>query len=481
MPKFKFEIILIIAISFFYISSLKSGHSWMGDSSMYIMHAANISKGKIYAETGYIFNPENPYIGPKSYPPLYPILLSPIYKSFGLNFKAMKIENIFFFSGFLYVLFLFFRLKFNSTYALIALLIIGLNPRFWAFKEMVYPDFLFCFFTYLFFFLYEKSFSKDGILFVVLSGLCAWAAYATRAPGALLPVAAFIYEFFGKKDFRRFSVFAIVFMIPFFLQGFLLGVSNEYPIQFLVSLKNQPQAFFYVIKLFLKSFSDFWSFWPANQPLLTMLSSGVFAFSFILSCAGFFISAKKRVSVLDYFGFLYLFLIAVMGIYDGTRYFLPIAPLILFYIFRALESLNDEKIKKNISRIFVFSTLSLFLIFYIGYADFGKIKSGFFSKETQKMFSYLKTNTLKTDTIIFRKPRVLALFTDRKSSVYSDVGGDEHLLEYFKKIGADYCVAGRVFRNDRKFFYPFVLRHKNIFKEVYVNVDFKVFKIIKKN
>ena len=129
----------------------------MGDSSMYIMHAANMAEGKKYSDTCYSFNPENPYTGPKSYPPLYPLFLTPVYKSLGLNFTAMKIENVFFFACFLYVLFLFFRLKLNAVYALIALPVIGLNPRFWAFKEMVYADFLFCFIIYMIFYFYERG------------------------------------------------------------------------------------------------------------------------------------------------------------------------------------------------------------------------------------------------------------------------------------------------------------------------------------
>lgn len=478
MPKLKLEIIIILAVSLFYIASLKDGHPWMGDSSMYIMHAANIAEGEKYADTCYVFNPENPYIGPKAYPPLYPLLLTPVYKTLGSNFKAMKIENIFFFSCFLYILFLFFKLKFNAAYGLIALTIIGFNPRFWAFKEMVYPDFLFCFLIYLFFYLYEKSLSKDGMLLIVLSGLCAWAAYATRAPGALLPVAAFICEFFGKKDFRRFSIFAVVFLIPFLLQGFLLGVSSDYPTQFLLSLKSQPNAFFYVMESFLKSFYGFWSFGPGNHFFLHIMSSCVFAFSFILACAGLFISIRKKAGVVDYFVFLYVFVIALMGIYDGMRYFLPIAPVVLLYVFRAIESLNNLKVKKIVLRVFLFSTLSLFLIFYGKYAEFGEMKSGFFTSEAQEMFTYLKDNTLQTDTVVSFSPRVSCFFTGRKTLHYPPFKGDEKFMDFFNRVGVDYCAVGRIFKNDRQFLYPFLLRHKDKFKEVYSNADFKVFKVI---
>ena len=79
---------LILAIGLFYLSTIRDGHDWDGDHSMYIQHARNIVEGSDYRESGYIFNPSCPSWGPESYPPVFPLLLSPLYRLYGLNLKA---------------------------------------------------------------------------------------------------------------------------------------------------------------------------------------------------------------------------------------------------------------------------------------------------------------------------------------------------------------------------------------------------------
>ena len=42
----------------FYLATIREGHDWGDDFSMYIRHAQNIAHGEPYAETGYIYNPQ---------------------------------------------------------------------------------------------------------------------------------------------------------------------------------------------------------------------------------------------------------------------------------------------------------------------------------------------------------------------------------------------------------------------------------------
>ena len=43
------------------------------------------------------------------------------------------------------------------------------------------------------------------------------------------------------------------------------------------------------------------------------------------------------------------------------------------------------------------------------------------NKSFKELFSYIKTSVPKDDTIIFFKPRVLTLFTDRNSVLYNKI------------------------------------------------------------
>ena len=75
---------LIILINIF---TLKQGHNWGEDFSQYIIHAQNIISSKAYG-SGIMVD------APVIYPPGYPLLLAPIIKVFGINFKINYVKSI---------------------------------------------------------------------------------------------------------------------------------------------------------------------------------------------------------------------------------------------------------------------------------------------------------------------------------------------------------------------------------------------------
>ena len=158
-----FIIIIISAIGAFYLLSIRDGHNWGGDFSMYIHHAKNIVEGIDYKNTGYIYNPSYPTIGPKTYPPIFPLLLSPIYKWFGLNLTAMKIEIIIMFLIFLIVYFMILENELPFKFVVTTIVLIGCNHFFWNFKDNVVSDIPFLLWTYisLFFILQANQSNKS--------------------------------------------------------------------------------------------------------------------------------------------------------------------------------------------------------------------------------------------------------------------------------------------------------------------------------
>src|SRR5579872_4028631 len=82
---------IIIAIFLFYLETLRVGQPWGDDFAMYIHHAQNLVHHRPYGDTGYIFNPEVPLLGPPVYPPVLPLILSSIYWIRGMDIKAMQL------------------------------------------------------------------------------------------------------------------------------------------------------------------------------------------------------------------------------------------------------------------------------------------------------------------------------------------------------------------------------------------------------
>ena len=63
--QFAIVLALILAVGAFYIATIREGHLWGDDFAMYIHHAKNLASGNAYGDTGYIYNPHYPDIGPR--------------------------------------------------------------------------------------------------------------------------------------------------------------------------------------------------------------------------------------------------------------------------------------------------------------------------------------------------------------------------------------------------------------------------------
>ena len=61
---------------------------WNDDANMFILHARNITEGAPYAEMHFIPNPHMKTT-PRYFPPVFPLIISPIYRTMGMDRAAM--------------------------------------------------------------------------------------------------------------------------------------------------------------------------------------------------------------------------------------------------------------------------------------------------------------------------------------------------------------------------------------------------------
>ncbi|HEY1422333.1 MAG TPA: hypothetical protein VGF20_02695, partial [Candidatus Acidoferrum sp.] len=99
-------------------------------------------EGRPYSAIHYIPNPKALWLAPTNgYPPVYPLLLAPVYKERGLNLRAFKIVTVLCFVGFLLIFAGFARSSLSPLMSCCALLLIGLNPVFWGSKDLLLSEF----------------------------------------------------------------------------------------------------------------------------------------------------------------------------------------------------------------------------------------------------------------------------------------------------------------------------------------------------
>ncbi len=227
----------VLLVGIFYMVTLRQGHSWGDDFSMYIRHAKNLVEGVRYAETGYIYNPEHS-IAPTTYPPIFPLLLSPIYKWYGVNLQLMKLEGIVFFVISLYLIFLIFKDDLPNLSILPALLLVGMNPFFWDQKDSIGSDLAFMLFTYLSLYLICKkhsrspsSFGSIGRRFII--GLSMYLSYGTRSLGILLIPSLLIYDLIKNRRISRFSMqVVLIFLFLAIMQSIFYMQINHMRLSF---------------------------------------------------------------------------------------------------------------------------------------------------------------------------------------------------------------------------------------------------------
>ena len=130
----------IILLGAVYLATLRQGQQWGDDFAMYILQARNVAAGQWSAPTGYIYNPHAPKVGPAAYPPVFPLMLAPLYRIWGLNLTPMKVEVTLCLLAALYLVFEFGAHLMPFAWAAGATAAVGLSPYFAAFKENVVSD-----------------------------------------------------------------------------------------------------------------------------------------------------------------------------------------------------------------------------------------------------------------------------------------------------------------------------------------------------
>jgi hypothetical protein len=473
---------VVLSIGAFYLLTLRQGHAWGDDFSMYIHHAKNLAEGAPYGQTGYIYNPYihlytsyQAQIGPQTYPPIVPLLLTPIYYFWGMNLNAFKIGLILTFILALVVIAQAFKGYLSPPWLAALVFILGFNPFFWQFKDNIVSDLPFLFFIYLGLFLIHRAYESRetrGKLDALLIALSIYLAYGTRSIGLLLIPCLVMYDFIKNRKVTAFAIQVVCFAGVFILlQNLLLHSDSSYAdhLGFGIGIITHH------LKEYPKALSEFWVN-GYNKPL----RFGLFAFVSILSIAGYFLSLRRRIGCYEIFFAIYLAAILVLPIYDGIRFLLPVIPLYLLYALVGIRGIFSGG--ERAGGLVFAALMAAIVITYLGQytkLEFGPIREGIIKSEAQQFFEYVKGGTSKNDTFVFRKPRALALFTGRNASAWHQPADDQNLWDYFRKINATFLVLGPsgIEPGDQEYISRFIGRNGDRLEKTYSNMDFEVYRI----
>ena len=469
------QIIALAAITLFYAVTLRQGTFWADDYALYVHHAENIAKGRAYADTGYIYNPAVADYSPRAYPPVFPLLLTPVYRGFGLSFYAMKFEIVGFFVLTLLVVAAYWERALDWPYMLALLCILGFSPIFWAFKDSVVADIPFLFFFYLAAWVGQIA-PREGSSWwkwALVSGSLLYLCTGTRTVGLAVVAGLLLYEVIHYKKLTRFFVLSLtVCTMLLVTQRLVFGAGEQ---SYADQLHPTLASVLANIRVYPHDFTALWT-----RSLGQIFSLALFALTTVLACYGFVgHSRKSGLTLIEAFLLPYLGIVILWPSKQGIRFLLPLIPFYAYLLVLGLQELPSYTALKWMKMAPAILLLMIGVSYIAAFrrASYGTIRQTNGSPAFKQLCRFIQDHTNKNDIFVFRRCRALSLFTSRPAALY-DLKHQDQLATYFTNIHANYIVASPIFEEDREVLFPFIRSHSRLLNEVYRNDDFQVYQIL---
>lgn len=465
---------LLCAVAALLLASNSSGHSWGGDFSQYVHHAINIVEGRAYTDTGHIRN-LTVFAGPHAYPPVFPLVLAPVYSLFGLDWFALKGVVVVCFCLSLYVITLLGGKRLGKTHQAGLIMVLAFNPYLWAANDKIMADFpflLLCLLTLAVlnrWFVAEPLQGRDrwcnspGI--AVALGLLLYLCYATREIGLVLVPTVLCYELFHFRKIRRVTgVALVVFLVLSVLQQAVLedatvdmvkqqriaefsekhGVARV-PLSHLKSVRENLSPA-NVVRQVRRYAGETRGFWPAGDNVTIKIAGwAAFSLAFVFASVAFVRAVISGPGMLELFVAGYLAILVIFAGYQGLRYLLPVIPVFFLYAFKLHSELMSSRyrgIMISVAVLFVTATTASYASGFRDYSN--KTHRGITDAQAEMFFDYVRNETPGNSIFVFQKPRVLSLMTDRTASAWPVRDKQDLLLEYMNTIGAGYFVVSDI-------------------------------------
>ncbi len=478
-PLFLGAIALLGAI---HLTTLRDGHEWGDDFSLYVAHARNIAEGRAYADTGYIYNPQNPVVSPRSYPPIFPLLLAPVYRVFGMDLTAMKTFVVLLFMAVLAVLAVVYRKRLPPSYALACLVLFALNPYVWQHKDRLLSETPFMLFAYLALLLAEKAQGVDAsttrcVIWGLFAGLTAYLAVGTRTVGVVLVPSILGCELLRRRRLGMASLsIAAAFLAGVAAQKSLLVLDGSY----LDQLVFDPLRFVRIGFSLVKSMGFF-----VENGYSSAACAILYGCLLTLACVGYIARLREGPTVYELFAAFNCMLLVLWPAAEADpRFLMPILPLFFLYVGEGLCRLRATSMRRVEAPVAAGLTLAV-LVSYAGWytrLEVGPVRDGVSTPEAAALFHWIRERTEPEDVFLFQKPRALALYTQRRALAHHKAADADQLWQLLRSTGASHVIVcesspAANFQNNRIVVGRLIAHHHKSFETVYENHGFRIYRL----
>ena len=440
--------LLIIALCFigiFQLVTIRPGMVGGEDSALYLLHARNIAFGRPYLATGYIYSIETAKYSPAGYPPVFPIMLAPLFRIYGPTPVPYKVLLVCVLVLTLFVITLLYQGTVPPLQLLLLVVLLGFNPYITDQKNEIMSDLPFLLFIYVALLLFGEAREPNAespsyLLRAIFAGLFSYLAYGTRAIGVGIIFSIIAFVLFRYRRVPRPVIMAvIVFAVFAGLQSRLVSINSDY--LRIATLKEssplQNLHFYAGVTTYLWD-SGIGGAFPRFL---------VFAIATSLSLVGALRQNLKSLDLTTFFSIGYgLFLI--FWPHQQARYLLPLLPVYFYFLVCGLQATHAflaSRSQAAATVAVVGLTVVLLMAYVAKYATsyFGPSSDAWDSASATHLYSLVQAETPKDAIIIASAPRALALYTARQTARFPEPLDSANLTRYIAKLGATHLLVSR--------------------------------------
>lgn len=451
-----YAFLIVFSIPLFFIN-VRDKHSLGDDFAQYIKEADNISKGRPYYESNYVFNEVDKEYAPPQYPVGYPLLLVPAVSMYGIAIRPMLYTNSLIIAALLLALYTYFRKYAESVIAVCLSLLIVYSNVILDVKGSILSDIPCVLFTVLYLLLRNsETFSVRRILLLIGS---ATMVILIRSQGLVLLAAEgayFLIYVLRQLRTKQFSVanavryvsvkvivgtvflFLVVNNLVFSAPGSTLSYYMTMSTHRMIRMRD---LLVYNLNYVYSILVDFFHY-PTDNQLLRSPADIAGHVVFVFALLGFIFSVRKKTRVDDLFFVLMCLMVLVIPVHQGSRVLFAVFPVYVYYAYISASTVLHKMTKRSLVVPAVVTTaiyLALGMDIYKKYSNeecIGCVPSNVPSV----IFDYVKNRINDRDIIVFPRPRLLTLYTNKRSVVYASKATDEENKKKFDELQVKYFI-----------------------------------------
>jgi len=464
-----------------------------GDSAQYIILAESIAHGQGYKAVNY---PGEPFF--YHYPPVFPLLLSPIVYFFGRNLFLMHLLIALLGYASLFILYRIFKKYTEKEIAYIIVVLLATNIVFLSYSaQYILSDIPYLFFSGVAL-LFSQKYLNNNRKVVDPAGfmsiLAIITSYFTRYSGISLFLGLLVIFFIsrGARNTRKslfilsgFMLFFILWnlkcrlypgIVPSNLKQFIL-IDPYRP--FLGTIFSHPHA---LVVRFVQGVYYYCNI--CVDVLFFLKLPYIFSYAmFALIMFGLWVKFREDKScVFHYYFVIYIIMLALWPYREGVRFIIGILPFLYFYLLSGISEISHI-LSRKYHRYIVYLTGCIFLVMNVIVFSLNGVKIKRFSEPENNFIEinkWMKDNLPSESIIASRKPTITSFYTKDKAVTYPFTPIPEKFWEEIKKKNVQYIVIDEFSRESYYYLIPFINKYHNKLKLLHKTGNTGVLEILNK-